>query len=106
MSADTCPTVRIMPRRPSQGAFVEINAEDFDPAIHTPYVEAPAAPVLPPPPPGPPPLPPGPLDNLPQNWRQRSPAELRTLAASVTGRTPDDKKQAVEMIEAALKERK
>lgn len=28
---------------PTQGAFVEINASDFDPAVHTPYVdEAPA----------------------------------------------------------------
>lgn len=95
------PTVRIMPSHPSQGAFVEINAEDFDPAVHILFAELPP----PPPPmelPPPPPPPVGPLDNLPPNWRSKSPQELRTLAASATGRTPEDKKQAIEMIEQAL----
>lgn len=37
--ADTCETVKIMPSHESQGEFVEINAEDFDAAVHTPFVE-------------------------------------------------------------------
>jgi hypothetical protein len=101
MSADTCPVVKIMPARPSQGAFVEINAEDFDPARHVLYCPAPVVPeVLPPPPPPPPPA--GPLDNLPPNWRSKAPQELRSLASTATGRMPENKSQAIEMIEAAI----
>lgn len=38
--ADTCKTVRIVSTHPeSQGPFVEINEEDFDKAVHTPYVD-------------------------------------------------------------------
>lgn len=37
--SDTCPTVRITPEHESQGAFVEINESDFDPAVHTLYEE-------------------------------------------------------------------
>ena len=36
---DTLPTKKIMPSDPEQGEFIVINAEDFDPAIHTEYVE-------------------------------------------------------------------
>lgn len=34
---------------PTQGAFVEINASDFDPLVHTPYTNGAAAPIEPPP---------------------------------------------------------
>ena len=96
-----CPTVRIMPSHPSQGAFVEINAEDFDPATHKRYVDPAPVPVgVPPPPPFVPP--PGPLDGLPQNWRELPSKRLRELATAATGRTPEDRNQAVEMIDAAL----
>lgn len=37
-------TLRVLPSHPSQGAWVEINAEDFDPARHVRY----AAPDEPP----------------------------------------------------------
>lgn len=32
---DTCETVRVKPWGEGQGEFVEINAADFDPTIHT-----------------------------------------------------------------------
>lgn len=32
---DTCETIKVKPWGKDQGAFVEINAEDFDPKIHT-----------------------------------------------------------------------
>jgi Flp pilus assembly CpaE family ATPase len=38
----------------------------------------------------------------PKSWRERGEKELRALAQSVTGRTPENKRQAVEMIEGAL----
>lgn len=94
-------TVRVMPSHRSQGAFVEINESDFDPAKHELYIE-PAPLPLPPPPLAPPPPPPGPLDGLPQNWRELPSKRLRELATAATGRTPEDRNQAVEMIEAAL----
>lgn len=96
-----CPIVRIMPSHPSQGAFVEINESDFDPAKHERYVSpppAPAAPLALPPPPAPV----DPLAGLAVNWRDMDPIALRTLAETVTGRTPEDKAQAVQMIEQAL----
>lgn len=34
---DTCETVKVKPWGQGQGAFVEINAADFDPAIHSPF---------------------------------------------------------------------
>ena len=95
-----CPTVRIMPSHQSQGAFVEINAEDFDPKVHEIYIEPAPVPVAVPPTPLVPP--PGPLDGLPQNWRDLPPKRLRELATAATGRTPEDKTQAIEMIESAL----
>lgn len=36
---DTCPTIKIKPSHPSQGDFVEINEEDFDPKVHRPFAE-------------------------------------------------------------------
>jgi hypothetical protein len=32
--ADTCKTVKVKPWHASQGAFVEINADDYDPQTH------------------------------------------------------------------------
>jgi hypothetical protein len=34
-ASEILPTVKIKPAHKSQGDFVEINAEDFDPKIHT-----------------------------------------------------------------------
>jgi hypothetical protein len=98
-----CATIKIKPSHSSQGDFVEINAEDFDEAKGHERYDAP-----PPPPPGPalpppPPLPPaGPLDNLPANWRDKSPKELRDIAFAVSGRAVENKVQALEVIEAAI----
>lgn len=38
--SDCVPTVRVAPWAESQGAFVEINSADFDPAVHTLYDES------------------------------------------------------------------
>lgn len=55
-----------------------------------------------PPPPPPPPF--DPLASLAPNWRNRN--DLRELAASVSGgRSVENKTQAIEVIEAALKAR-
>lgn len=104
--SEVCLTVMIKSTHPeSQGAFVEINASAFDPAKHERYIAPPPAapsPVLPPPPPGPV----DPLASLPKDWRDKDVSELRALAQSATGRMPDNKRQAVEMIQAALVARK
>lgn len=34
---DTCETIKVMPWGTDQGEFVEINASDFDAAVHTKY---------------------------------------------------------------------
>jgi hypothetical protein len=55
-----------------------------------------------------PPLPPAPVDSLaalPADWRSQEPATLRALAATVSGRTVENKAQAVAVIEAALAKR-
>jgi hypothetical protein len=44
---DRCETIRVNPWGEDQGDFVEINAEDFDPAIHTKFGEKPAQPDSP-----------------------------------------------------------
>lgn len=54
-----------------------------------------------PPPPEPPPF--DPLDNIAPDWRKRD--DLRQLAAAVSGRSVENKSQAVQVIEAALKAR-
>lgn len=95
------PTVKINPSHPSQGEFVEINAEDFDPAVHVLFELPPPPPPAELPPPPPPPV--DPLAGLPRDWRNKSPQDLRTLAASVSdGRMPENKAQAIQMIEQAL----
>lgn len=40
---DRCETVKVKPWGKDQGEFVEINAEDFDPAVHTLLDDAPPA---------------------------------------------------------------
>lgn len=102
--SEICPTVRIRPSHPSQGAFVEINASDFDPTRHEQFDAPPPPPAAPPPPPPPPP-PVDALAVLPADWREWPSTKLRELAVSVTGRTPEDGKQAVEMIDAELAKR-
>jgi hypothetical protein len=94
--------VKILSTHPeSQGPFVEINASDFDKSKHELFVEAPPA-FVPPPPPGNPP-PPGPLDGLPADWKEKSKTDdLKAIAAAVAGRTVENRKQAVEVIEEAL----
>lgn len=101
--SDSCNTVKIKSTHPaSQGPFVEINESDFDPAKHEFFKEPPAAPVLPPLPPAPL-APADPLAALSADWRDQEPATLRKLAATVSGRTVENKAQAVAVIEAALK---
>ncbi len=39
--ADTVPTIKVKPWSKDQGDFVEINADDFDPEIHTEYADEP-----------------------------------------------------------------
>lgn len=100
--SDTCPTVRIKSAHAS--GYSVINESDFDPAKHEKFVE------LPPPPqaelPPPPPLPADPLAALPKNWRDSMKfADLRGLVEKVAGRTPEDRRQAVELIEAELRKR-
>jgi len=43
--SDSVPTVRVLPWAPSQGAFVVINEADFDPSVHTLFVDATEAPA-------------------------------------------------------------
>lgn len=99
--ANVCPTVRVKAWNPSQGDYVEINASDFDPARYERWEG-----LLPPPPaaalPPPPPPKPNALANLPRNWRDGKTAALRELAERVTGRTPETREQAVQMVEAAI----
>lgn len=98
-----CPVIRVVhPHEPEKYPFLEINASDFDPAIHKRVVvEAP--PVLAPPP-APPPAPPSPLDGLPKNWADKSPTDdLKRIAAAVNdGRAVENREQAVAVITQAL----
>jgi len=82
------------------GGVLRINESDFDPMKH---VRAdPNAPLpLPPPPILPPP--PGPLDGLPADWRDKPAKWLRETAERLTARTPDNREQAIQLIEAWLK---
>lgn len=95
------PIVRVLHPDPTY-PFLEINESDFDPAKHERYIDPsapPPAPALPPPPPAPA----DPLAGLGDDWRTRD--DLRALAASVSGRAVENKKQAVEVIEAELAKR-
>jgi hypothetical protein len=130
-----CPVVKIKSTVPETGGYVVINESDFDPATMERFVEAPpAAPhgpkgvtLLPPPPQEPSAddlaarLRAGtellgaahgaaedPLGKLPKNWQDKmESASLRALAQAVSGgRTPEDRTQAVAMVEQALASRK
>lgn len=87
---------------PCDAVEIMKDVKSFDRAIlMTAYGEKVAKEATPlPPPPPPPPV--DPLADLPANWPQLPPARLREIATAVSGRTPEDKKQAVEMIEQAL----
>lgn len=103
--SETCPVIRIVSSHPeSQGPFVEINESDFNAEMHEKFVD-PAPPPPPPPIDAPPPPPPGPLDNLPAEWRSQDVGELKKLAAAIGGRSVENKGQAIQVIEAALKAR-
>jgi hypothetical protein len=101
-----CPIVQIKSSHPSQGDFIEINESDFDAAKHERYVAPPPPPpaaIVPPPPPDPR----DPLANLSKDWRNGKTAELRAQASAASGgRMPENREQAVQMIEAALLARK
>ena len=105
MSIHAVPTVKIKSDVPEHKGFLVINAADFDAEKHERFSEPPA-PL--PPPPAPPAAPgiPDPLAALPANWRDKDAGELRKLAEVVSGgRAVENKKQAIEVIEAALKAR-
>lgn len=104
--SSTCPTVQIKSTEPElQGPYIVINESDFDPAKHERYVAPPAAASLPPPP-APPALPPDPLATLPKDWQSsKATKDLRNLAAAVSGRTPENREQAIAVIVEALAKR-
>lgn len=85
----------------SQGPCVIIEEADFDAAKHERFVPPPPS-MVPPPPVVAPSK--DDLANLPADWRKKAPwADLQSLAASVSGgRMPENKAQAIEMIEAAI----
>jgi len=101
MTHYTCPTVLIK----TAAGPVRINESDFDPKLH----ERDDTPLPPPPPsvlPPPPPVQQNPLDALSVDWREAPASKLKALAQGISGRNPEDKKQAVTMIEQALAARK
>lgn len=98
----TVPTVRVKSDL-APGGFYLINESDFDAAIHELHT-APVRASLPPPPPIPPKSLPEGLQNLSKDWRNKSSNWLRDLAQKATGRTPEDRTQAIQMIEAKLAE--
>ena len=100
---DIVPTIKI--KAATAKGFRIINASDFDPAVHERIVDAP--PVIAPPPLEPPPAPPSPLDSLPENWKDKATTEdLKRIAAAMSGRAVENRKQAIDVIEAALAARK
>lgn len=99
-----CPTVKIKPSHPSQGAFVEINESDFDEAKgHERYIEPPPSFVPSPADLPPPPAPPAdPLAGLAADWRDKPTEEVKAIAFAIDGRAVDNREQAIAVIEAAL----
>lgn len=80
--------------------IVQPCVDDFDRArLRAAYGDKITAPGAPPPPP--PPF--DPLANLAPDWRKRD--DLRQLAAAVSGRSVENKAQAIAVIEAELKVR-
>jgi hypothetical protein len=64
---------------------------------------APAPKIVLPPPPVAKPTPVDPLAALPKNWEQSEPTRrLRDLAAAVSGRTPEDRAQAIAIIKEQM----
>jgi hypothetical protein len=100
---ETCLIVRVL--HPDKTyPFLEINASDFDPSKHTIF-DAPLAvednlQPLPPPPPSA-----DPLHNLSADWREADANSLKQLALAVGGRAVENKKQALEVIDAAISAR-
>jgi hypothetical protein len=93
------PTVRVKSEM-APGGHMIMNKSDFDPNVHELFTDQ----VLPPPPylPPPPPVTHAALANLPKNWRNEKTAWLRNLAEKVSGRTPEDRDQAIQVIESEL----
>jgi hypothetical protein len=99
----SCPTVKVKSWGENQGDFVDVNQSEYDadPSKFELFIP----PLMPPPgPPVPPPpaVPPSPLDALKEDWRDGDVAELKAIAAAITGRAVENKDQAVAVIEAAL----
>lgn len=95
--SETLPTVKVK----SGDSFAIINECDFVEGQHERIVDAP--PVIAPPPLEPPPAPPSPLDGLAKDWADKSPTEdLKRIAAAVSGRAVENRKQAIDVIEQAL----
>lgn len=102
-SLNACPVVRVKSWHPSQGDFVEINESDFNPEKYERYTAVPPPPVVPPPSVTPPSVVPHPaLANLPRDWRNQKTAWLREFVEKMSGRTPETREQAIQMIEAIL----
>ena len=98
------PTVKI--KADSAKGYRIINASAFDPKVHVKYDEPTPGEIAPPPPAAvASPAPVDPLANLPADWRKGEPKALRDLAASLTGRSVENKAQAVSVIEAELAKR-
>lgn len=96
---DIVPTIKI--KAATAKGFRIINADKFNPELHERIVDAP--PVIAPPPLEPPPAPPSPLDSLPENWKDKASTEdLKRIAAAVSGRAVENRKQAIDVIEQAL----
>jgi hypothetical protein len=97
----------VLVKREGGRGWHRINASDFVKGKHEIYTP----PAPPPPPPAaplaPPPGPPDVLAGLANNWRQSvEPAELKRIAAALTGRTVEDVKQAIDVIAAEFEARK
>jgi hypothetical protein len=105
MSHGTCPTVSVKSSE-HEGGFLVVNESDFDPKKHERYLAPPpaaAAPLPPPPAPGAP----DPLAGLPKDWQtSKKTGELKDLAVAVSGRTPENREQAVAIIVEALAAKK
>lgn len=93
----------VLVKRDGPRGWRRINKKDFDPAKHQIYTPPLSAP--PPLPPLPPVKSDDPLDNLPADWREGDPVELKRFAFTLTGRTVDNGEQAVQVIEQAIAEK-
>src|SRR3954471_23814183 len=101
MSHGTCPTISVKSSEHESG-FIVINESDFDPKKHERFVAPPPVAALPLPPPPAPAGEPDPLADLPKDWQAKKTPDLRDLAAAVSGRTPENREQAVAIITEAL----